>query len=256
MKDFRPGVYDCLEKSLLDVRKELGELPRAVLMISGHWEADRFWLSSASRPSMYYDYLGFPEHTYRIRYDAPGEPELAETVRAILERGGMPSGLDPTRGYDHGTFSLMHVLYPEAKVPLVQLSMKADFDPAEHIRVGELIAPLRDQGVLIVGSGFSFHDTRGMLSGAGKVASATFDRWLDETLVHSTSQERRRRLIDWSDAPAARAAHPREDHLIPLMVAVGVAGDDAGTRVYHESAFMGAITASSYRFGEAPIAVS
>jgi aromatic ring-opening dioxygenase catalytic subunit (LigB family) len=95
-----------------------------------------------------------------------------------------------------------------------------------------------------------------MLSGAGKVASATFDRWLDETLVHSTSQERRRRLIDWSDAPAARAAHPREDHLIPLMVAVGAAGDDAGTRVYHESAFMGAITASSYRFGEAPIAVS
>ena len=256
MKDFRPGVYDQLEKSLHDVRKELGELPRAVLMISGHWEADRFWLSSASHPSMHYDYVGFPEHTYRIRYDAPGEPELAETVRAILERGGMPSGLDPRRGYDHGTFSLMHVLYPEAKVPLVQLSMKADFDPAEHIRVGELIAPLRDQGVLIVGSGFSFHDTRSILSGAGEVASATFDQWLGETLVHSKPPERRRRLMDWSNAPAARAAHPREDHLIPLMFAVGAAGDDAGTQVYHEHAFMGAITASSYRFGEAPVAVS
>ena len=159
LKDLRPGVYDRLEQSLHDVRAELGELPRAVLMISGHWEADRFLLSSAARPPMLYDYSGFPEHTYRIRYDAPGDPELAETVRAMLEHGGVPTGLDPRRGYDHGTFSLMQTLYPEARLPLVQLALKANLDPAEHLRVGELIAPLRDQGVLIVGSGFSFHDT-------------------------------------------------------------------------------------------------
>ena len=250
LKDFRPGVYDQLESSLQETRRELGELPRAVLMISGHWEADRFLLSSAAHPPMYYDYSGFPEHTYRIRYDAPGDPELAETVRVMLERGGVSSGLDPRRGYDHGTFSLMHVLYPEAKLPLVQLAMKADFDPAGHIRVGELLAPLRDQGVLIVGSGFSFHDTRSIMSGAGRLPSATFDAWLNETLVDSALRDRKQRLIDWTDAPAARAAHPREDHLIPLMVAAGAAGDDAGTRVYYESAFMGAITASSYRFGE------
>jgi aromatic ring-opening dioxygenase catalytic subunit (LigB family) len=250
LKDLRPGVYDQLESSLQETRRELGELPRAVLMTSGHWEADRFLLSSAAHPPMYYDYSGFPEHTYRIRYDAPGDPELAETVRVMLERGGVPSGLDPRRGYDHGTFSLMHVLYPEANLPLVQLAMKADFDPAEHIRVGQLLAPLRDQGVLIVGSGFSFHDTRSIMSGAGRLPSATFDAWLNETLVDSTPRDRKQRLIDWADAPAARAAHPREDHLIPLMVAAGAAGDDAGTRVYHESAFMGAITASSYRFGE------
>lgn len=252
LKDWRPGVYDSLERSLQDVRKELGELPRAVLMVSGHWEADRFLLSSAARPPMYYDYSGFPEHTYRIRYDAPGDPELAETVRTMLEQGGVPTGLDPQRGYDHGTFSLMHVLYPQAELPLVQLAMKADFDPAEHIRVGELIAPLRDQGVLIVGSGFSFHDTRSIINGAGKAASATFDAWLDETLVDATPDDRVRRLVNWSTAPSARAAHPREDHLIPLMVAAGAAGDDVATRVYHESAFMGAITASSYRFG-APV---
>lgn len=249
LKYLRPGVYDQLESSLQDTRRELGELPRAVLMISGHWEADRFLLSSAAHPSMYYDYSGFPEHTYRIRYDAPGDPELAETVRVMLEHGGVPSGLDPRRGYDHGTFSLMHVLYPEAKLPLVQLAMKADFDPAEHIRVGELLAPLRDQGVLIVGSGFSFHDTRSIMSGAGRLPSATFDAWLNETLVDSAPEDRKQRLIDWVDAPAARAAHPREDHLIPLMVATGAAGDDAGMCVYHESAFMGAVTASSYRFG-------
>ena len=250
LKDLRPGVYDQLEKSLHDTRMELGELPRAVLMISGHWEADRFLLSSAAQPPMLYDYSGFPEHTYRIRYDAPGDPGLAETVRGMLERGGMPTGLDPRRGYDHGTFSLMHVLYPEAKLPLVQLAMKADFDPAEHIRVGELLAPLRDQGVLIVGSGFSFHDTRSIISGAGRISSATFDAWLNETLVDSAPEDRTQRLVNWADAPAARAAHPREDHLIPLMVAAGAAGVDRGFRVYHESAFMGAITASSYRFGE------
>jgi aromatic ring-opening dioxygenase catalytic subunit (LigB family) len=254
LKDWRPGVYDRLEQSLHDVRAELGELPRAVLMISGHWEADSFLLSSAARPPMIYDYLGFPEHTYRIRYDAPGEPALAERIRAMIERGGLPTGLDPRRGYDHGTFSLMHVLYPEAELPLVQLAMKADFNPAEHLRVGELIAPLRDQGVLIVGSGFSFHDTRSIISGAGKEASATFDGWLNETLVHSTPEERTRRLIEWERAPAARAAHPREDHLVPLMVAPGAAGSEAGLRVYHESNFMGAITASSYRFGEPVIA--
>jgi aromatic ring-opening dioxygenase catalytic subunit (LigB family) len=112
MKHLRPGVYDQLEASLRDVRREQGQAPNAVLIISGHWEAESFLLSSAARPPMYYDYSGFPEHTYRIRYDAPGEPALAETVRTMLDRGGMPTGLDPRRGYDHGTFSLMHPLYP------------------------------------------------------------------------------------------------------------------------------------------------
>jgi len=220
-----------------------------VLMISGHWEADRFLLSSAERPPMEYDYYGFPEHTYHIRYDAPGAPALAETVRAMLERGGVGSSLDPQRGFDHGTFTLMHTMYPEADLPLLQLSLRAGYDPAEHIKVGELIAPLRDEGVLIVGSGLSYHDLRGMRSGAGTTASAAFDRWLNDTLTNSSPDERRRRLLRWSAAPAARAAHPREDHLLPLMVAVGAAGDDVGTRIYHQSDFMGSITVSSYRFG-------
>ncbi len=251
LKDLRPGMYDQLEKSLIDVRRELGEVPQAVLMISGHWEADRFLVSSAARPPMLYDYGGFPEHTYRIRYDAPGAPALAEQVRVMLDRGGVATSLDPQRGFDHGTFSLMHTMYPEATMPLVQLALRSDFDPAVHVRVGELIAPLRDEGVVIVGSGFSFHDTRAMRNGTGAAASATFDRWLDETLTGVSARERGERVLRWAEAPAARAAHPREDHLLPLMVAVGAAGEDAGTRVYHQPDFMGAITASSYRFGEA-----
>jgi aromatic ring-opening dioxygenase catalytic subunit (LigB family) len=246
------SVFDQLEASLHDVRRELGQAPRAVLMISGHWESDRFLLSSAARPPMVFDYSGFPAHTYRIRYDAPGAPALAEKVRAMLEEGGVTSGLDPKRGFDHGTFTLMHTMYPNADMPLVQLSLRQGYDPAEHIKVGELLAPLRDEGVLIIGSGFSFHDNRAMRNGTGAEASATFDRWLNDTLLVSSPEERSRRLLSWSAAPAARAAHPREDHLIPLMVAVGAAGDGDGARVYHQSDFMGAITASSYRFG-APV---
>jgi len=251
LKDLRPGMYDQLETSLLDVRRELGEAPKAVLMISGHWEANRFLVSSAAHPPMLYDYGGFPEHTYRIRYDAPGAPALAEQVRNMLEHGGLTTGLDPQRGFDHGTFSLMHTLYPEATMPLVQLALRSDLDPASHVRVGELLAPLRDEGVVIVGSGFSFHDTMAMRTGTGAASSATFDRWLGETLTGASPDERRERVISWTTAPAARAAHPREDHLLPLMVAVGAAGDDIGIRVYHQPDFMGAITASSYRFGGA-----
>lgn len=252
MKDERGSTYDQLEASLHEVRRELGQPPRAVLMISGHWEAAGFLLSSAAHPPMTYDYYGFPEHTYRIRYDAPGAPALAETVREMLVRGGIASGLDPRRGFDHGTFTLMHTMFPEAEVPVVQLSLNGNYDPAEHIKVGERIAPLRDEGVLIIGSGLSYHDIRGMISGAGAVSSAAFDRWLNDTLVNASPQERRARLLRWQTAPAARAAHPREDHLLPLMVAVGAAGDDAGARIYHQSDFMAAITVSSYRFG-APV---
>jgi len=234
------------------VRREFGTAPRAVLMVSGHWEADGFLLSSAARPSMVYDYYGFPEYTYRIRYDAPGAPALAETVRDILDRGGLASRLDPARGFDHGTFSLMQTMYPESDMPLLQLSLRADFDPAAHLKAGELLAPLRDAGVLIVGSGLSYHDLRGLMIGTGAKASAVFDAWLNETLVEVSPEQRRARLLRWQEAPAARAAHPREDHLMPLMVAVGAAGEDAGARIYHEPDFMGAITVSSYRFG-APV---
>jgi aromatic ring-opening dioxygenase catalytic subunit (LigB family) len=249
MMEERRSLYGKLEASLQEVRREVGQVPHAVLMISGHWEADRFLLSSGAQPPMVYDYYGFPEHTYSIRYDAPGAPALAETVRSMLEHSGVTSGLDANRGFDHGTFTLMYAMYPEANLPLVQLSMKAGYDPAEHLKVGALLAPLRDEGVLIIGSGLSYHDLRGLMSGKGAEASATFDEWLNDTLTESSPDERTKRLTNWSEAPAARAAHPREDHLIPLLVAVGAAGDESGTRIYHQNDFMGAITVSSYRFG-------
>lgn len=250
LKAERGPMYDQLERSLHDVRLELGTAPRAVLMISGHWEAERFLVSSSARPPMLFDYSGFPEHTYRIRYDAPGDPELADTIRTLLVRSGVESGLDDRRGFDHGTFTVMHTMYPEADMPIVQLSINASFDPAAHLRLGEVIAPLRDQGVVIIGSGFSFHNTRAMVSGTGAEASAAFDRWLSHVLTQASPDDRRQQLIRWTQAPAARLAHPRGDHLIPLMVAVGAAGDEPGERIYHQDDFMGTITSSSFRFGD------
>lgn len=248
MKDQAGGAFDKLEAGLLAIRAELGAAPRAVLVISGHWETSAFAVSSAERPGMEFDYYGFPEHLYRIRYGAPGEPALAARVRAMLAGGGHACLSDPGRGFDHGTFSLMKPLYPQADMPIVQLSLKAGLDPREHLEVGALLAPLREEGVLIVGSGSSWHNLR--LRGPQAAAPGRqFDDWLTQTLVQADPAERQARLARWEAAPSARVVHPREDHLLPLMVAVGAAGDEPGARVYHEDDFFGGWVLSSYRFG-------
>jgi aromatic ring-opening dioxygenase catalytic subunit (LigB family) len=149
--------FDRLDESLKAIVRELGAKPRAVLVITGHWEEDRFTVQSAAQPGMIYDYGGFPEHTYRIRYAAPGEPAVARRVKALLEQAGIAVAEDPERGFDHGTFTPLYSMYPEADVPVVQLSIKRGYDPGEHLAVGRALAPLRDEGVLIVGSGLSYH---------------------------------------------------------------------------------------------------
>ncbi len=245
-------AFDRLEQSLHDIRRELGDAPRAVLVISGHWEADGFAISSGERPGMIYDYHGFPEHTYRIRYAAPGSPELAQRVEGLLRAGGLRTRLDPERGYDHGTFSLMKPLYPGEDIPVVQLSIDRSYDPKLHLQLGRLLAPLREEGVLLIGSGLSYHNLREARGTAGIEPSRVFDAWLHETVTAVTPEERTQRLIDWERAPSARAAHPQEDHLIPLLAVVGAAESEAGAAVYHQTDLFGGITASSFRLGKAP----
>ena len=243
------GAFDKLEASLQDMPRQLGATPKAVLVVTGHWEEREFTLSSSPHPSMLYDYSGFPEHTYHVRYPAPGSPELAQRVQALLDGGGIVARQDPERGFDHGTFSVLAPLYPQADIPVVQLSLKAGLDPQTHIEAGRLLAPLRDEGILIIGSGLSYHNLRQFNANAA-APSRQFDAWLQETLTRSTGDERHRGLADWAHAPAARVAHPREDHLLPLMVAVGAAYEETGVCVYHEDDFFGGIAVSSFRFGE------
>lgn len=243
-------AFSALETSLQAIPRQLGRRPSAVLVVSGHWEGPQFAVTSSARPPMVYDYSGFPAYTYDVQYTAPGSPELAARIRDLLQAGGHPTRLDPERGFDHGTFSMLQPLYPEADIPVLQLGLRADFDPAAHLDAGRLLAPLRDEGVLILGSGSSFHNMR-QFGPAGARASELFDKWLNDTLVDGASGDRPLRLLHWDTAPAARQAHPREDHLLPLMVAVGAASGEAGTRVYHQRDFFGSMVMSSFRFGAA-----
>lgn len=248
MMDLQPGVWDRLEASLRGLPDLVGVRPQAILMVSAHWEAGAFTAQSHPNPPMLYDYGGFPEHTYRVSYPAPGSPALAERTAGLLAAAGLPAGLDDRRGFDHGAFVPLHVAYPAADIPVVQLSIHSGYDPALHLAAGRALAPLRDEGVLILGSGFSFHNLS--LFGPGATEpSRRFDDWLTATVVEVDPDTRSRRLIDWATAPSARDAHPAEDHLLPLMVAVGAAEHERATRIYHEDALLGAAV-SSYQLGE------
>lgn len=244
LKQEMPG-YEGLEASLKQVALEAGR-PKAILVVSGHWEERDFTVMANPMPSMIYDYGGFPKHTYEVVYGAPGDPALASRVVTLLQAAGFGASLDAQRGFDHGTFVPLAVMYPNAEVPVVQLSLRRDLDPKAHFDVGRVLAPLRGEDVLILGSGLSYHNLRAFNS-RGAIASQAFDEWLSRVMKLPPS-ERERELLNWEKAPHARNAHPREDHLIPLMVALGAACDEEATTVYHER-FMDALWVSSFRFG-------
>ena len=224
----------------------LPEKPRAVVVVSGHWEEAAFTVNCAAHPPLLFDYYGFPEHTYRLQYPAPGSPELARRVRGLLEGAGMATGEDAQRGLDHGVFIPFMLILPDADVPVVEVSLRSDLDAGEHLRAGQALAPLRDEGVLIVGTGMSFHNMRAFGPGAA-APSKQFDTWLSAAVTAPSALARNDALTAWERAPAARASHPREEHLLPLMVAAGAAGTDLGHKVF-EGEVLGA-TVSGFQFG-------
>lgn len=231
---------------LRSLEATLPERPKALLVISGHWESDVPTVTTSPAPPLLFDYYGFPAHTYQLEWGAPGSPELAGRVRSLLEVAGIPSATDERRGFDHGVFVPLKVAFPDAGIPTVQLSLRVDLDPEKHLAIGRALAPLRDEGVLIIGSGMSYHNMRGFMTGRGREHSERFDEWLSGA-VTSPAGERDRALVAWKQAPSAVDCHPREEHLLPLMVAAGAAGDDLGTRVLRDEP-MGVVV-SAVRFG-------
>lgn len=237
-----------LEASLKQMVADLPERPRAILSISGHWEDDSFAVMAHPNPPMVYDYYGFPEETYRITYPAPGAPaDLVARTRDLIAAAGLPTRLDTTQGYDHGTFAPLFIMYPEADVPVYQVSLRKGYTPEEHVALGRALAPLRDEGVVIVGSGLSYHNLRLFGPGA-KVPSEAFDAWLTEAL-DLAPEARTAAILDWEKAPYARVCHADEDHLAPLFPALGAAEGEAATVIYHDRGLMGGVTATSWRFG-------
>jgi aromatic ring-opening dioxygenase catalytic subunit (LigB family) len=225
----------------------LPEKPRAILVISGHWEESEFTLATSGHPPTLYDYSGFPPHTYELKYPAPGAPELATHVQHLLRAAGIEAHVDPSRGFDHGVFVPLYLMYPQAEVPVLMLSMKHGYDPAEHIRLGQALAPLRDEGVLIFGSGLTYHNMRGFGRSESTATAAAFEAYLNEAITAPSAARRAQMLEQWESAPSARLAHPREDHLVPLFVVAGAAGEEAGRRVFSDYAMN--VTMASYVFG-------
>ena len=246
----RPGPmrqpWTELEIYLQGFANTLPGRPRAILIVSGHWEEDQPTVNAGVAPPLLFDYSGFPEYTYQLRWSAPGSPAHAARVRELLEASGIQSAQNATRGWDHGVFVPMKVMFPAADIPVVQMSLQHGLDPATHLAIGRALTPLRDEGVLIIGSGQSYHNMRGFASGdrVDPVAD-TFDSWLREAMTNS--QTRERSLIEWAKAPGARDAQPREDHFLPLMVAAGAASGEPGQIAFHGRALGKPI--SGFRFG-------
>ncbi|MGA9069150.1 MAG: class III extradiol ring-cleavage dioxygenase [Terracidiphilus sp.] len=238
-------TWDSTQRFLEGLAATLPAPPKAMVVISGHWEEPAFTASAAQQPELIFDYTGFPAHTYQLTWPAPGAPKLAELVAGLLGKAGLPSGLSAQRGFDHGVFVPLKVAFPEARIPVVSLSLATSLDPAMHLAAGRALAPLREEGVLIVGSGMSFHNLRAYLRPETLERARAFDAWLTGA-VEASAAERNNLLTEWRKAPFASYSHPREEHLIPLMVAAGAGGDAPGKRIFSDDPMGAAI--SAYRF--------
>lgn len=238
-------TWNATQRFLESLAGTLPATPKAMVVLSGHWEEAAFTAASAAHPALIFDYSGFPEHTYRLTWPAPGAPKLAAHVAQLLAAAGLPAALDPARGYDHGIFVPLKVAFPEAQIPVIPLSLNLSLDPALHLAAGKALAPLRDEGVLIVASGMSFHNLRGYLRPETSERARAFDAWLTQA-VESPAPQRDALLTSWRTAPYAAYAHPREEHLIPLLVAAGAGGNAPGKRIFSDEPMGAAI--SAYRF--------
>lgn len=207
--------------------------PSAIVVVSAHWECSQPTLISGAAPDLYYDYGGFPDEMYRLSYPAPGSPQLANDVADLLRSADFDPAFDAGRGYDHGVFVPLLLMYPDASIPVIQLSLLNSLDPAEHIAMGAALAPLAERDVLVLGSGFTFHNMNAFGPGHSPLETdpenLAFEAWLRETCTSTEfdEAERSRRLINWSNAPGARWCHPREEHLLPLHVCYGAGGGPA-----------------------------
>lgn len=221
--------------------------PDAIVVVSAHWEEQVATITAGKNPPLIYDYYGFPEESYNIQYPCAGEPSVAREIFAVLQDSGIAARLDAQRGFDHGAFVPLKIMYPEADIPCVQLSLLASLDPASHIAIGKALRTLNRLNVLLLGSGFSFHNMKAFFSAdstESRRMNHGFESWLRDTCCNPeySEEERARKLVHWSAAPAARFCHPREEHLLPLHVCYGAAqepcSESFSLRIIHKESSM------------------
>ena len=238
------GLWTDIANYLRRIANNLPETPKAILLVSAHWETDGFAFTGTKTPDLIYDYYGFPAHTYELAYPVPGNPALAERATTLLRDAGMKAAVDVERGHDHGVFIPLMLAFPDAQIPVVEMSLDASLDPALHAAAGQALAPLRDEGVLIIGSGMSFHNMRAYGDPRATGPSQAFDAALTDAVL-SSPDDRAAKLARWQDMDAARFSHPREEHLIPLMVAAGAG--DAGEKTFDALVLQTAISGFSFK---------
>ena len=226
-----PILGDTGHQAMVDFMLQLPSQlrrPDAILVVSAHWEESAATLTGAEAPALFYDYYGFPDAAYQLTYPAPGSPALAARIAASLSDNKIPARVDAQRGLDHGSFIPLKLMYPQADIPTLQLSLLRGLNPAAHIALGKALRDLMAENILVIGSGFSFHNMRAFSwenINAPDPANDAFQDWLIEVNSGSMSQaEREQRMIAWDMAPSARYCHPREEHLLPLHVCLGMAG--------------------------------
>jgi len=247
---------DCPTSEFLRAFGPTLERPRAILMISAHWEAGESRLLGASRPDTLHDFYGFPPALYAMRYPAPGATALIETLQETLTAAGFKVLIDDARGYDHGVWVPLKLMFPAADIPIAQVSINPDQSPLHHWRLGRALGMLRNQGVLVVGSGSITHnlgDFRSNRAGSDTPVmpyAQEFVEWFDEAL---TAQATDRLLAYRTQAPHAARAHPTDEHLLPLFVALGAAGVAWTATRIHQGFMYGAIGMDAYLFHSSPL---
>lgn len=221
--------------------------PREIIVVSAHWEAREPTITGAENPDLIYDYGGFPPESYQIQYPAPGSPELAARLHTAISEAGLSAQVDPTRGYDHGVFVPLKLMYPQAQIPCVQVSLLSSLNPAAHWALGKALAGALQDDTLLIGSGLSFHNLMVFRSPDPAMAEQArrFDDWLVQTCTDTAldAASREKQLTDWQQAPAARVCHPREEHLLPCHVCAGAAGGRPATAVYRRPLYGKAVSA-------------
>lgn len=232
-------------KALQGFSKLLKEKPTAIVVVSGHWEGAQVLVGGKDQyTKLYFDYGGFPDFTYKLQYPAPAHPQLAQQIVQRLSNNKIDAVLDKSRDWDHGVFVPLMVMFPDADIPVVEVSILQSYDPAAHIAIGKALAPLRDQGVLILGSGFATHTF-----GSPAAKNAEFIDHVNRVVENYSPEEREKAFLEWTKFPSARAAHAQEDHFVPMHVVVGASGQDKGKVLFRAPVMNGRGIFCNWGFG-------